>query len=36
MKIFGETRNYEWNIYVWGNDFLKKHPRFIIGIDFAL
>lgn len=26
----------DWNLYVWGNDFLKPHPRFIIGIDFAL
>lgn len=25
-----------WNLYVWGNDFLKDHPRFIVGIDFAL
>lgn len=25
-----------WNLYVWGNDFLKEHPRFIVGIDFAL
>lgn len=25
-----------WNLYVWGNDFLKEHPRVIIGIDFAL
>lgn len=25
-----------WNIYLWGNDFLKPHPRIIIGIDFAL
>ena len=25
-----------WNIYVWGNDFLKSHPRLIVGIDFAL
>ena len=25
-----------WNLYVWGNDFLKSHPRFIVGIDFAL
>jgi hypothetical protein len=25
-----------WNLYVWGNDFLKDHPRFIIGIDFSL
>lgn len=26
----------KWNIYLWGNDFLKKHPRFVIGIDFTL
>ena len=25
-----------WNLYVWGNDFLKEHPRFVAGIDFAL
>lgn len=25
-----------WNLYVWGNDYLKSHPRFIVGIDFAL
>jgi len=25
-----------WNIYLWGNDFLEKYPRIIIGIDFAL
>ena len=25
-----------WNLYVWGNDFLKSHPRFIVGIDFTL
>lgn len=25
-----------WNIYLWGNDFLKAHPRVIIGIDFVL
>ena len=25
-----------WNLYVWGNDFLKAHPRIIVGIDFAL
>ena len=25
-----------WNLYVWGNDFLKEHPRFIVGIDFTL
>ena len=25
-----------WNIYLWGNDFLKSHPRLIAGIDFAL
>lgn len=26
----------DWNFYVWGNDFLQSHPRFIVGIDFAL
>lgn len=26
----------KWNIYLWGNDFFKKHPRFVIGIDFTL
>jgi hypothetical protein len=25
-----------WNLYVWGNDFLESHPRFVVGIDFAL
>lgn len=25
-----------WNLYVWGNDFLTPHPRFIVGLDFAL
>ncbi len=25
-----------WNLYLWGNDFLKSHPRFIAGIDFVL
>lgn len=25
-----------WNIYLWGNDFFKDHPRIIVGIDFAL
>ena len=25
-----------WNFYLWGNDFLKSHPRIIAGIDFAL
>ena len=25
-----------WSLYLWGNDFLKSHPRVIIGIDFAL
>lgn len=24
-----------WNIYLWGNDFFKKYPRAIIGIDFT-
>lgn len=25
-----------WNFYLWGNDFLKSHPRFVAGIDFVL
>jgi hypothetical protein len=25
-----------WNIYLWGNDFLKDNPRVVVGIDFAL
>ena len=25
-----------WNFYLWGNDFLTSHPRFVVGIDFAL
>lgn len=25
----------KWNIYLWGNDFFKEHPRFVIGIDFT-
>lgn len=25
-----------WNIYLWGNDFLKDHPRVVVGVDFAL
>lgn len=25
-----------WNIYIWGNDFFKKNPRFVVGIDFKL
>lgn len=25
-----------WSLYVWGNDFLQSHPRFIVGIEFAL
>lgn len=24
-----------WNIYLWGNDFLKKNPRVIFGVDFV-
>jgi hypothetical protein len=26
----------QWNLYLWGNDFLKDHPRIVAGIDFAL
>lgn len=25
-----------WNIYLWGNDFLKDNPRIVVGVDFAL
>lgn len=25
-----------WNIYLWGNDFLNTHPRVVVGVDFAL
>jgi len=25
-----------WTLYVWGNDFLKSHPRLVVGIDFVL
>ncbi|MCF0179710.1 MAG: hypothetical protein HUJ97_05625 [Bacteroidales bacterium] len=25
-----------WNMYLWGNDFFKPHPRVIVGIDFVL
>lgn len=25
-----------WNIYLWGNDFLKSNPRIVMGVDFAL
>jgi len=25
-----------YNIYLWGNDFLIRHPRIVAGIDFAL
>lgn len=25
-----------WNFYLWGNDFLKDHPRVVVGVDFAL
>lgn len=25
-----------WNIYLWGNDFLKSNPRIVVGVDFAL
>jgi len=25
-----------WNIYLWGNDFLKSNPRVVVGVDFAL
>lgn len=25
-----------WSLYVWGNDFLKSHPRLVIGAEFVL
>lgn len=25
-----------WNFYVWGNGFLKAHPRVVVGVDFSL
>ena len=25
-----------WNFYLWGNDFLKKNPRIVLGVDFAI
>lgn len=25
-----------WNFYVWGNDFLKSHPRVVLGVDFKI
>jgi hypothetical protein len=24
-----------WNIYLWGNDLLRDHPRVVVGIDFT-
>jgi len=26
----------KFNFYLWGNDFLKSHPRVVIGLDFKL
>ena len=25
-----------WSLYFWGNNFLKSHPRVVIGVDFVL
>ncbi len=25
-----------WNFYIWGDDFFKKNPRLVIGVDFCL
>lgn len=25
-----------WNVYLWGHDFLQSHPRFVFGIDFVM
>ena len=24
-----------WDFYLWGNDFLKKNPRLVLGVDFS-
>ena len=24
-----------WNLYLWGNDLQKRHPRVVVGIDFS-
>lgn len=24
-----------WNLYVWGNDLQKQHPRLVVGLDFT-
>lgn len=26
----------KFNVYLWGNDFFKKNPRVVVGVDFAL
>ena len=25
-----------WTMYLWGNDFLKSHPRLVLGLEFIL
>ena len=25
-----------WNLYLWGNDLLKNHPRFVAGVDVVI
>lgn len=25
-----------WNFYLWGNNYLKEHPRIVIGVDFVM
>jgi len=25
-----------WNLYLWGNDFLKRNPRLVIGVDITI
>jgi hypothetical protein len=25
-----------WNLYLWGNDLVTRHPRLVLGLDFAL
>ena len=26
----------QWNFYLWGNDFFKKNPRVVVGVDFVM
>lgn len=26
----------QWNFYLWSNDFFKKNPRIVVGVDFVM